>query len=1288
MKKSFNILYLFLVLTTVNTIAYAQEKQPYGHWLENYEKGIDLYNNNNFIEAIPFLEKAKSYINQVDFSTNTETQYYPAYNYDHLGAAYYQTNQFEKAAESYLAALNTLRSIENVDFNYSIKMLNATVFSYEKYDPDKAVQFLTEVIDSVRSSGNEKNADYAELLFTRFQLHKGQNNTQEMIESLEEAKRIHDEIGTTDHTHYPVIVFNLAYLHYHKADYANALPYFELAQGLKDEYSKSQGIILGKIDYDYGLSLYRIGQYEKTETVFTKLLNDPWLNAPENAEFYLYSTNYIGLSAYYQNKIESAKKAYTDSFTHLSNTSGEKSEIYNLQKTNYIRLLINISDYESALPISESVYKTLKDQGLTYSLAYMNVVNNLGLIYMEQSEFDKAETFLKESLSISQMNGADPNHIASIQNNLAYVYQQISNYREAKTYHQEALDIKTQYLNPTSPDYAKAIQNFGTYLFETGEHLKAETYFKQAEDIFIKNNDTSSLLYAGLKQNLAQLYFTTSRIKESLNCFEKAINIYSEKGLENSENLANALNGKANCLIALGDINTAVSIGKQAFDLVDKNYNKESLQYGDALLTYSTILRANYNYDEADSYLSKASKIFDKYSDQSIKRKIKLAEIYIDDLVINRNYDEAFKLIEVLEEYYIKTYGFESFYYSQTLEKKAIIAADAGDLEYAIRLYASIASVFEKTITVNSDSYSNMLFNYASTLDQSNNINEAIEQYQKYNKGIQDVLKNVFTYRSEEDKKKFLQRLKSQNNYINANIFQDENLYKELISIGINNQLIQKSLLLNTSREVIANLSKSKDALVLEKVDRYGSIKFQLSDPLVLNDKERSSILRTELNALETELVKLHDQKFGNTQNQNFNRDWTTIKANLKPNEVAIEFVEFETKEDNSSNGKNTYGAYLITQNSELPKAITLFTAEDLKIILKNKKPNTLYQTRGSKAKSTTNTKGLYELIWSPLEPYLKDIETIYYSPIGLLNQIPFAALDTEEKPILAEQYKLVQLSSTYAIAENKINPKTDSTLFIGGITYDYASNENKSQNSNLIPELSMLKSASGTRSLGSKWNYLPGTLDEVNAIQNLFSENNKSFSVLSEKGATETAFKKLSGNSPSVIHIATHGFFFENPKRDNKTKLELSNQNVYTISEDPLLRSGLLFAGANYAWQNGNNPNAEDDGILTALEISNLNLSNTDLVVLSACETGLGDIEGSEGVYGLQRAFKMAGVDLIIMSLWEVPDKETSEFMTTFYTYWLGGKDIRTAFRDTQLELSATYKDNPEKWAAFVLFE
>ncbi|MBP6185625.1 MAG: CHAT domain-containing protein, partial [Saprospiraceae bacterium] len=179
----------------------------------------------------------------------------------------------------------------------------------------------------------------------------------------------------------------------------------------------------------------------------------------------------------------------------------------------------------------------------------------------------------------------------------------------------------------------------------------------------------------------------------------------------------------------------------------------------------------------------------------------------------------------------------------------------------------------------------------------------------------------------------------------------------------------------------------------------------------------------------------------------------------------------------------------------------------------------------------------------------------------------------------------------------------------------------------------------------------------------------------------------QLNNPSPRVLHIATHGFFFPDPVDKILTSRE--GEPVFKWSDNPMIRSGLILAGGNYAWQNGKavSPDKED-GILTAYEISQMNLSNTELVVLSACETGLGDIQGNEGVYGLQRAFKIAGAKYLIMSLWQVPDRETMEFMTTFYKNWLEQKlSIPDAFRKTQREMRDRFF-NPYSWGAFVLVE
>ena len=223
------------------------------------------------------------------------------------------------------------------------------------------------------------------------------------------------------------------------------------------------------------------------------------------------------------------------------------------------------------------------------------------------------------------------------------------------------------------------------------------------------------------------------------------------------------------------------------------------------------------------------------------------------------------------------------------------------------------------------------------------------------------------------------------------------------------------------------------------------------------------------------------------------------------------------------------------------------------------------------------------------------------------------------------------------------------------------------------LPQLTFLLSLTHIIFIGKVCGCLCGQQNKITA---------KTFTTTA---ASEENLKALSGVAPQVLHIATHGFFLPEPGKKNKEPA-IDQSNTYRLAEDPLLRSGLVLAGANYTWSGKMPIEGTEDGIATAYEISQLNLSNTELVVLSACETALGDVQGSEGVFGLQRGFKMAGVKKMIVSLWQVPDKETGELMTAFYSYWLNGKNIEEAFYQAQAELRKKY--SPFYWAAFVLVE
>ncbi|MFH2094537.1 MAG: CHAT domain-containing protein, partial [Bacteroidota bacterium] len=297
-------------------------------------------------------------------------------------------------------------------------------------------------------------------------------------------------------------------------------------------------------------------------------------------------------------------------------------------------------------------------------------------------------------------------------------------------------------------------------------------------------------------------------------------------------------------------------------------------------------------------------------------------------------------------------------------------------------------------------------------------------------------------------------------------------------------------------------------------------------------------------------------------------------------------------------------------------------------------------------------------------------------------------AIGREINNYLCDKYILRRVSSTIKIASDCLYQKpanncideTITACLFGGIDYSADSS------ANII------------------WEYLPGTLSEIDAINENFVNKNIPVSLFKGKQATESNFMNIfidEKTSPEILHIATHGFFYPDPElHANKEKTKVTDDAgkvffrgsysgfglwQFVKNKNPLMRSGLVLAGANKIW-NRKYAGEGEDGVLTALEVSQMNLLKTDLVVLSACETGLGDIRGSEGVYGLQRAFKMAGVKYIIMSLWQVPDKETVEFMETFYKKLLKEKDVRQAFNETQKEMRKKY--DPYFWGAFVLIE
>ncbi|MDR0394836.1 MAG: CHAT domain-containing protein [Tannerella sp.] len=361
---------------------------------------------------------------------------------------------------------------------------------------------------------------------------------------------------------------------------------------------------------------------------------------------------------------------------------------------------------------------------------------------------------------------------------------------------------------------------------------------------------------------------------------------------------------------------------------------------------------------------------------------------------------------------------------------------------------------------------------------------------------------------------------------------------------------------------------------------------------------------------------------------------------------------------------------------------------------------DTLYSVRGGQ---------LYRLVWQAIEKELPNVKNIYYSPSGLLHKIAFDALPAEqENLLLSDRYNLHLVSSTREVVRLKKETSAvavrDTATVYGGLYYDllqstmaattktYSAKPNEG-NSRYIDRFRKRGDElpdAGLRSGLSEWQYLPGT--ETEAAQITASLENKRIPhrYYTEDKGNEESFKHLSGTPTGVIHLATHGFFL--PDTENKVVGDILRNlggNREKPFENPLFRSGLILSGANKQWLAKEYIMEEgvEDGILTAEEISRLNFMKTGLVVLSACETGLGDMKNSEGVFGLQRAFKLAGVKSLVMSLWKVPDEATAELMTTFYNEWFSGATKQNAFKTAQRKVREKYK-SPYYWAAFVMMD
>jgi CHAT domain-containing protein len=494
-------------------------------------------------------------------------------------------------------------------------------------------------------------------------------------------------------------------------------------------------------------------------------------------------------------------------------------------------------------------------------------------------------------------------------------------------------------------------------------------------------------------------------------------------------------------------------------------------------------------------------------------------------------------------------------------------------------------------------------------------------------------------------------------------------IYPQLAQQAYNNLLFTKSIslkgtekrkeaFLNSNDTIITTLYvqwiEKKQQLLRQYMKSENPAGFDTTGKINLAEIKK---LQDEVNQLENELT---------TKAKDFKRylklippDWKTVRDQLKEGEAAVEIVRFQWRDQLYYSDTNYYAAYIITKNSLFPEVV--YMPDDASHM-----DNKYYKFYKNNIKLKLEDNDSYIRFWKPIKEQLKEVKKVYISPDGIYHLINISTLKNPE----SGQYLLNEIDIHYTTSgvdiNNDINKKEMKTAVLFGRPLY------KTGITSTLPD-AIGKTRSFVRNFkDNNIPDLPGTEEEVLAIKKEMNQGKITVTTFLKEQATEDKVYQL--KSPGILHIATHGYW--SPAGDNAT------DGYRTFNA--MANSGLLLSGVVNYYSMPVYPDTYD-GILTAYEAQNLDLENTSLVILSACETSLGYLDAGEGVYGLQRAFRAAGAGSIMTSLWKVDDNATKDFMIIFYQYFLKTNDINLSFMYAQKLIKEKYK-HPYYWGAFVL--
>ncbi len=1004
------------------------------------------------------------------------------------------------------------------------------------------------------------------------------------------------------------------------------------------------------------------------------------------------------------------KKNYINAEKYLTEIVDIKTDLYGKEapETHLARIkLANFYlDYTNRIADAGTIYdesftKVVEKEIAIRHKDLLEIFNHIANFYELTDKYDKATASLEKAKNAARVKydyndylyGAELTNNAKLQIKLG-LYEQaeqslISSLKILENFRKD--EDKKGYL-------VDAIQTQAILFGIKGLFDDAENNLERADKIISKADKLTGIDEESTARELASLYIQLGRYADTEDLLEDLIPEYQKVFGANSLRLIEPLVDKGRLDLAKGDYTEAAKTGAQARQIAFSVYGEKSTKTAPVLLLMGDIDYIVGDYDGAEDNFRKAMQSQEKqFGHNHIEvakslSRLALIKFYKGDSPVeaekmlvdaqtimgsrlgkdNPQYADVLKSVAILniaqKKYNLAFSSLtqaEAIWRTKTGSKNNINAASiftlTGDVYYQMKNYPKAEEFYNNAKGIYDKYFSRAHPEYVKILSKLAKVYYMEKDFKRSKRNIEEALndydlfiKQYFPALSEREKAKYWNTMKGDFEFYNTLAFGQLEDFRDLAGKVYNYQLLTKALLLSSSIKIRERILNSSDENLKVSYNTWVQKKEFLTNALSMSSEQLvqngidPAALGVEVEKLERELSE-KSELFGQSF-ENKKITYENVQKSLGKNDVAVEMVRYRYFNHDFTDSI-VYVAMYVKNDNARPKVIELPEGHRMETRFFRYYRNSII----SKLPDVYS----YKIFWEPIQKEIGQYATIFLSPDGVYNQINLEAIPTPDGKYVIDNSNIVIVSNTKDLYLRKLKSKSQA-----------------SNTATMFGNPKFYLTASANQRVVD----LPGTEKEVNELEELLKQKGWKTSEYVEASATEERVKEQ--ESPKIFHIATHGFYTAAISEDDAKQM---TQSEAQLTENPLMKTGLLLKGAGDLLDKTKYNYNLESGILTAYEAMSLNLDKTDLVVLSACETGLGEVSNGEGVYGLQRAFLVAGAKVLIMSMFKVDDEATQKLILNFYKKWLTTGNLRQSFVDAKKELRVEYPE-PIYWGAFMM--